>query len=126
MNVEKRHAITFAEKFALDVEEFAADLLQASDRNVPRDQGVRHAGESTLLQVNVSSTNFRQFYCEQRGVQFEIRFDDLTYFDRAVWGWDYGDEWHCGKDKVLSRKGAKAQRDQDFLCAFAPLRGDTV
>ena len=31
MNVEKRDAVAFAESFAFDVEQFAADLLQTSD-----------------------------------------------------------------------------------------------
>ena len=34
VNVEKRDAVAFVESFAFDVEQVAADLLQATDRDV--------------------------------------------------------------------------------------------
>jgi hypothetical protein len=50
--------------------------------------------KSTLLEVNISSTNFRQLDLEKRGIRFEIGLGDLAQLDRRVRFRDYGDQWH--------------------------------
>jgi hypothetical protein len=57
-------------------------------------QRIRHARESSLLEIDVSAANFRDFNSEQRRVGFEIRFANFTYLDRRVWFGNDGDEWH--------------------------------
>jgi hypothetical protein len=66
MNVEKRDAFAFAKRPACNVEQFAANLLQTADRNMPGNQRVRHTVEPSLLQVDVSAANLRDFDFEQR------------------------------------------------------------
>ena len=63
-----------------------------------------NAVESTLLQVNISSANFRYFDLEQSGIRFEIGFCDLTHLDWRVWAGDYGDQWHCDRRYCIKRR----------------------
>ena len=59
-----------------------------------RNEWIRYARESSLLQVNVCAANFRDFNREQRGVGFEIGFDNFTYLDACVRFGNYCDKWH--------------------------------
>jgi hypothetical protein len=60
MNVEKRDAITFTKRFAVDVNQLAANLLQPPDRNVAWNKRVGDTCEASGLQVHVGAADFRQ------------------------------------------------------------------
>jgi hypothetical protein len=94
MDVEKRDAVAFVESSAFDVEQLASDFLQTTNRNVPRNQRVRHTSQEALLHVNIRPANLGDFDLEQCGVGFKIRFGNFTNLDRVIGFRNYGDEWH--------------------------------
>jgi hypothetical protein len=61
---------------------------------VSGNERIWHARESSLLDMNVCAANFRDYNGEQRGVRFEIGFDNFTHLNRCIRFGDYCDKWH--------------------------------
>jgi hypothetical protein len=57
-----------------------------------RHQRIRHARESSLLQVNIRAANFRNLDREQSGVAFQLRLGNFAHLDARVWFGNYSDK----------------------------------
>ena len=94
MNVEKRYAIAFAERLAIDVDDSSANLFQSAHGNMSGHQWIRNTGEASALQVHVCSANLGQLDSQQRRIAFKIGFGNFTQCDGSVWFWNYSDDGH--------------------------------
>src|SRR2546423_1097163 len=96
MHVEKSYPVAFAERPAFDVEQFAPNLIQATNRNMSGNQRVRNAFEAALLQIDISAANLRELHIEQSRVRFELWSGKLAQLHRRVWCRDDSGKRHSG------------------------------
>jgi len=105
MHIEKGDAIAFAKFAALDIEEATANLTETTHRNVTGNQRVGNTFQSSLLQINVRTADFRKFDLEQGRVLFKLRTRNFAQLDRSIWPGDDSDQRHEGKVKGKGKKG---------------------
>ncbi len=92
MHIEKGDAIAFAKFAALDIEEATANLTETTHRNVTGNQRVGNTFQSSLLQINVRTADFRKFDLEQGRVLFKLRTRNFAQLDRSIWPGDDSDQ----------------------------------
>jgi len=73
MHIEKGDAIAFAKRAAFGIEEVTANLAQAANRHMTRNQWVGNAFQKSALKVNIGAAHFREFDLKQGRVFFKRR-----------------------------------------------------
>ena len=57
MHVQKGDAITFHKRLTRDIKQLTANFFEATDRDMARNQRIRHAREPPLLQINICAAD---------------------------------------------------------------------
>ena len=73
MHVEKRDAISLTKFSAMNVAHTSANFAQAADGYVSGYKRIRNSCELPLLQIEISSANFRQLNLKQGRIGLKFR-----------------------------------------------------
>ena len=84
MDVEEGDAIALVERRAGHISQASVDLVERAGRDVARNDRIRHARQTAVPQMHVSSTHFRQCGPEQRATRRQIRLLEFTDLDGHV------------------------------------------
>src|SRR5262249_3317233 len=84
MHVEKSYPIAFVESLSFDIEYRSAYFAQAADRDMAWNQWIRNLGEAALLQINISTADFRTLNFQQRRILLEFGSTHVAQFDGRI------------------------------------------
>jgi hypothetical protein len=98
MHVEECQPIALAKPHAHGVCHGSARLLEGAGRHVPWNDGIRHAGQSPVPQMNVRTAHLGERRAEQRAARRQLRLRELAQLDGlARRGHDSGYDHETGR-----------------------------
>lgn len=84
MHIKKRQAVTFPQRTTFDVIEGATRLVQCARGHMPGNDGIRHAREPTVPQVDVGAAHLGPGRAQQRTAHRQIGFGEFANFDQHI------------------------------------------
>lgn len=84
MHVEERHAVTFVQRRTVEATQRTSHRLQHAGRDVAWNDGIRHAAQAAVPQVDIRTADLGSFGPQQGRSRFQIRCGEFTDVDGGM------------------------------------------